>query len=350
MSETPTTGAGRSEDTDAAYDRRARQIIARIDREVRAGQQRPSSPHDLPIWLAAMTASLAHASWRQYKAALVAHAETMAETDASWQSILDGLDRLRWSSADSQPAKRRPLRTSARKVKAAKVDRLERLRARLVMHDSKAAAFMTATWTTGLRPIEWAGAHLDCIGDRWRLHVHNAKHTNGRAHGQHRTLWFDALDFQHVMAIRQTIGAFKNAVARNAVPSLQEQIARAFRTANDALWPCRKKSITPYTLRHQFAARLKLVHRSEEVAALMGHANDVTAFTHYGRRSRSESGDVGPPLPKPDPTEVARVKLARSAGLEQLAKSKLKRLSTANTDGDPNVELEDDFAPRRQAP
>ncbi len=341
MSEAPTVGAGRSDDTDAAYDRRARQIVARIDREVRVRRQRPLNPDDLPIWLGAMTASLAHVSWRQYKAALVAYARTMAATDASWKPILDRLLGLRWSKADSQPAKRVPLRTSARKVKNAKTEQLQQLKARLAMHNTMAAAFLMATWTTGLRPVEWAGASFDHVGDRARLRVRNAKSTNGRSHGQHRTLWFDALGFQHIMAIRQTIDAFSAAAARDAVAALQEQIERAFRTANDALWPRRKMSITPYTLRHQFAARVKLAYPSEEVAALMGHANDVTAFHHYARRSRSKSGDVGPPLPKPDRDEVTRVRLARSAGLEQLAKIKSRQLSTENIQSDPPVERMD---------
>ncbi len=225
MSEALTGGAGRSKDTDAAYERRTRQIIVRVDREVRASQQRASNPDDLPIWLAAMTASLAHASWRQYKAALVAHAETMAESDASCQPVLDRLVGLRWSSADSQPSKRRPLRTSARKVKAAKTEQLQQLQARLTMYNAMAAAFLVATWTTGLRPVEWAGASFDHVGDRVRLRVQNAKSTNGRSHGQHRTLWLDGLGFQQVMAIRQTINAFEEAVARTAVEALQEQIS-----------------------------------------------------------------------------------------------------------------------------
>ncbi len=338
MSKAATVVPVRTRETTAAYDRRARQIIARIDHEVQASEQRPLCPEDLAIWLATMAASLAPASWRQYKAVLVAHAETMVEINARWQPILDRLTALRWSSADNKPVERRLLRTSARKLKAASTDRLEQLRARLAMHDPKSNAFLTATWTTGLRPIEWAGAHLDSVSDRWRLRVRNAKATNGRAHGESRTLWFDAINFQLVMAIRQPIDAFKEAATRNEVTALQEQIERAFRTANDALWPLRKKSITPYTLRHQFAARVKLAYRSEEVAALMGHANDITLLTHYARRSRSKSGNIGPPLPKPDPVEVARVKLARSAGLERLDRIKSKQLTTADPQGDPAVE------------
>ncbi len=267
------------------------------------------------------------------------------KADASWRPVSEQLAGLRWSSTENLHAKPRPLRTSARKLKAVKVGRLERVKVWLIMHHPTAAAFLMATACAGLRPVEWASASFDHVGDRFRVRVRNAKHTNGRAHGEFRTLWFESLDFQNIMAIRQTITAFREAAGRNAVDAMQEQIERAFRTANDALWPRRRKSITPYTLRHQFAARVKLAYRSEEVAALMGHATDLTAFTHYARRSRSTSGDVGPPLPKPDPVEVERVRLARSAGLEELARIKAKHLSTAATNTDPAVKGARDTGP-----
>jgi integrase len=343
-------GATRTKETDADYDRRARQIIARLDRDFLAIERRPSRPEDLPPHLASLAGTLAHSSWRQYKAALVGFARARAEEDADWHRVHEGLVELRWSSANSDQAKIWPKRTSARKLKTPRAEHLETLRGHLALAHAIAADFLAATWLCGLRPVEWAGASFEAVGDLWRLQVRNAKSTNRRSHGEFRTLWFDSINFQQIMAVRRTISAFGKAAACGAIGAHQEQIERAFRTANDALWPRRKKSITPYTLRHQFAARVKLVYRSEEIAALMGHANDVTAFTHYARRSRSQSGDVGPPLPKPDTDEVARVRLARSAGLEKLAKSKLKRQSKAEKDVDPAIEQPDDFESRYRAP
>jgi integrase len=343
-------GATRTKETDADYDRRARQVIARLDRELLAIERRRSRPEDLPPHLASLAGTLAHSSWRQYKAALVEFARTSAEEDEDWQRVHEALTALRWSSTSADSATIRPKRTSARKLKTPKAERLEQLRVHLALAHPMAADFLAATWLCGLRPVEWAGASFEAVGDRWRLRVRNAKSSNRRSHGEFRTIWFDSINFQQIMVVRRTISAFGKAVACNAVGALQEQIERAFRKANDALWPRRKKSITPYTLRHQFAARVKLVYRSEEVAALMGHANDVTAFTHYARCSRSQSGDVGPPLPKPDTNEVARVRLARSAGLEKLAKIKLKRQSKADKDIDPTVEQPDHFESRYRAP
>jgi integrase len=325
-------GATRTKKTDADYDRRARQIIARLDRDLLAIEHRRSRPEDLPPHLASLAGTLAHSSWRQYKAALVEFARTRAEEDANWQRVHEALTALRWSSASVDSATIRPKRTSARKLKTPKAERLEQLRVHLALAHPMAADFLAATWLCGLRPVEWAGASLEAVGDRWRLRICNAKCTNRRSHGEFRTLWFDSINFQQIMAVRRTISAFEKAAACDALGAQQERIERAFRTANNALWPRRNKSITPYTLRHVFAASAKLAYPSGEVAALMGHANDVTAYHHYGRQSRKRSGQVGPPLPAPDPEDVARVQLMRTAGLEKLAGVRNWKLSAIASD------------------
>lgn len=340
---------GQTDETKAAYHRRANQIIARLDRELQASEQRCWTPDDLPRYLATLMPALRHRSWRQYKAALVAFARTQVVIDASWQQVLDRLVALRWSSADNPPAKCLPPLTSAKKAKSPKSDHLEKLRIRLELDNEIAAAFFKATLLAGLRPIEWAGTSIDSVDDRWRLRVQNAKTTNARSHGEFRTLWFDRLDFQQVMAVKQTINAFKAANARSAVANLEEKVERAFRSANNALWPTRKRSITPYTARHVFAARVKLAYRSEEVAALMGHADDQTAFHHYGRQSRKKSGVVGSPLPKPDPEDVERVRLTRAAALEKLANSKKKSPATQKPDDDPDLDDPDGLQPEASA-
>jgi hypothetical protein len=44
------------------------------------------------------------------------------------------------------------------------------------------------------------------------------------------------------------------------------------------------------------------------VAALMGHASDVTASRHYGRPSRDGKGMGNLPIAVADPEEVARIR------------------------------------------
>jgi integrase len=319
MTDTIPVVPARTGATEAAYNRRVTQIIARIRRERRSDPPRRLRPDDLLAWLDGKVPSLAHSSWRQYKAAISALVTKKAESDPLWLPVLDQIAAMRWSSSDKPPKTHLPLRTSARKAKSAPMEKLEALRTRLATHNPAAAEFLLAAYSTGLRPVEWAGATFDRVGHRWRLKVRNAKATNGRSHGHFRTLWFDEIDCTLIDAIRKTICRFKEAAARNAVAALQEKTERAFRRANEALWPRRTRSITPYTLRHLFAARLKAAYPSEEVAAIMGHAVDVTAYEHYGRPPRSNSGPSEKSLPKADPEDVARVRRVRETGLEWLA-------------------------------
>ena len=89
--------------------------------------------------------------------------------------------------------------------------------------------------------------------------------------------------------------------------------------------------ITPYTLRHACGARLKATYTSAEVAALMGHRSDLTAYTHYGRFHEAKGGGL-PPLPKADPADVANVRLDKDANLQRLAKAKMKPVTIAGVD------------------
>jgi hypothetical protein len=233
------------------------------------------------------------------------------------------IDAMQWVSDTSMPKCNRKMQASATKEKCPSNEDLDRLRGWLTLHNTEAATFMNAALLSGLRPTEWRTANLTYVGDRAVLFVKNAKATNGRAHGTHRKLWFDALTFQQVQAIRNTISMFVNIASRAEYDALLERLQRAFRHAAMALWPRRKRHITPYSLRHAFAARIKLVYQPEEVAALMGHAVDETAFSHYGRRRKKSARDQGLTLPKADHGDVARVKQRQGKNLERFASAKI---------------------------
>lgn len=68
-----------------------------------------------------------------------------------------------------------------------------------------------------------------------------------------------------------------------------------------------------YTTRHMFAAAAKDACLSgvcsrEELAALLGHATDATASTHYARPSKNGKAKRPLTLPIADPSEIARVR------------------------------------------
>ena len=124
---------------------------------------------------------------------------------------------------------------------------------------------------------------------------------------------------------------FRKAWKNDGYEALLERMQSAFRHAAATLWPRRRRRITPYSLRHAFAARVKLVFEREEIAALMGHGVDTTASSHYGRRHRGASGGHRWLLPKADPHDVARVRheYARSLAALETAKAKAKAASDA---------------------
>jgi integrase len=67
------------------------------------------------------------------------------------------------------------------------------------------------------------------------------------------------------------------------------------------IWPTREKTVTPYCLRHQFAADLKSSGASDEdIAKAMGHTTTETAQT-YGTARQSRGTSV-----QPDRVKAAR--------------------------------------------
>lgn len=312
----------RTTSTEMDYARRARQLVTRLACELGMADSNDVCAADVVRYLDQRRADVAPRSWRVYKASLSAFARDRARAEVDWHEALMAIEAMRWSSANSAPKGRRPKRTSARKDKSPTDERLEQLKDWLTLHNTEASAFLSATLLTGLRPIEWRAARLVHVGDRLVLLVRNAKATNGRAHGKGRRLWFEALNFQQAKAVRTTIAMFRKVWKYDGYDALLERLQRAFRHAASTLWPRRRRTITPYSLRHAFVARVKLVFEREEIAALMGHGVDTTASSHYGRRPRRTSGGHRWLLPKADQRDVARVRQEYTSSLAALAKAK----------------------------
>ena len=93
---------------------------------------------------------------------------------------------------------------------------------------------------------------------------------------------------------------------------LQKKLADVMHRMVRRTWPMLKKNYSLYSTRHEFAALAKLYYEMNDestsslaVAALMGHASDVTASTHYARFN-------GKKLPPDLIVAVARLPLASS--------------------------------------
>ena len=174
-----------------------------------------------------------------------------------------------------------------------------------------AALWLVCTRVTGLRPCEWEHAVLDGRA----LKVTNAKATQQRAHGEHRTIDLHMAKKELV----ELLGSFLKIVQEqqgyqfeafyNRVRDLIADVSR--RTLSK-----RKRYPTLYTARHMFASMAKANLSKEGVAALMGHASIDTAGRHYAA-ARYARGGV-PLEVMPVPQDIEAVKRLNSS---RLAKS-----------------------------
>lgn len=340
----PRSGARRPRQakTEADYAKRARQLLTRCATEIARPEQRHAVTWaEFVTWLLALRPGVVATSWQQYKsasvflleraidlktAALAAVSESgemraLATSLATMQTALRDLQ-----AAGTEGCLRTTRRTSSRKAKLfdeadrhAIVAEAERIHSR---YAGDLADCLLAAKRCGLRPAEWAGTRLVPSDDPavLVLRVPNAKADTVRAHGPARTLVFERLPEVERRAVERWVRRISDPTLD--APRLIKALGDCLHGITRALWPRRTKHITLYSARHEFAALAKVRYRPAEVAALMGHASDVTATDHYGRY---RAGALPPGLqtlldrlPKPDPSEILRVRRKLSVKLDRL--------------------------------
>lgn len=179
------------------------------------------------------------------------------------------------------------------------------------------AAWFISTMLTGLRPCEWEAARLS---NDYRmiktLIVVNAKNTNGRSHGQTRTLVLSGITDQQMVVLEKHMSTVrKNAQDPGGFDRLYHNCRTCIRSAADHLWPNRTKHATLYTARHMFSADAKTAFDKVGVAAMMGHASIDTAGENYAP-AWSGSGGVGV---EPSEQDVAAVTSLNLVKLETIS-------------------------------
>jgi hypothetical protein len=264
----------RSAKTEAAYARRAKQLLARFSADDRYTGDWRDDPMEFCRWFSELRNTLVGASWRQYRAAMVYFMERHGPREC-----------VRYLHA-LPPAPARPA-LAGRRIRCGKTRRLAPDELRQILDalsptarrwDRLLGLWLVAGVLTGLRPCEWADACLE----GYTLFVRNAKATHGRAPGVNRRLDLRAMsDFEResVRAMTEAVGALENFEV--AYAGCRLRLARVVRR----LWPRRRRRPSLYSARHQFRADLASAGRSAvEQAALMGHISTRTAEWHYGRR------------------------------------------------------------------
>ncbi len=252
-------------------------------------------------WLIHLLSTMRPATRRQYRAAVV-----FALREQRMRAMEQLVARLR---TPVQLSARLPRRTSARKAKSMSKQDWVVLSAKLSQSPGRwhllAERWLFWGMCTGLRPAEWQGASLAIDashGYGFALHVANAKHSQGRAHGIERILHL-RLDRDEIWALEQFMR-----LVQAAYPQAYAGCRRAVSSTARSLWPKRELRPSLYTARHQFCADLKASGLlPPDIAALMGHASADTHQTHYGKRRCGRPEGI---VVEPDECDVGRV-LAR---------------------------------------
>ena len=237
------------------------------------------------FWSSTMTQE----SWRSYRAALIFTAELYLQEEKIDQKTFDRIEKALLTTKGKN-RKDVELRTSAKKQKSLSIKDLKKIDKELSKSKS---IWSTATrlWLrsgilTGLRPIEWRTAEMITENNTYTLSVKNAKNTNDRANGDYRHLNLNHLSEDEISIIKnhlKIISQFKD--SKESWQSLYNGCSNLLREKNKIIFPNKKRRPTLYSTRHQFSANAKASGcKPEEVAALMGHASDLTAQMTYGKK------------------------------------------------------------------
>jgi hypothetical protein len=315
----------RSDQTLEAYARRYNQLVAKLRRSIArsSGQDEAEvkvTPARLATFLIDRKSHYAACSWRVVRSSVIWAMEEIAIGAEPLHVKEIGAAIARLLAEEPEPDENRPIVTSRTKAKGCSLDDAYRIRHAALATRAPAgvdlATYVNAARLTGLRQCEWAHAILrksERPGHMWELVVANAKNSNGRTHGPHRTLYWTDLSPDLARDVLEWIAVASSpdyATRLDTIGKLLNKLTRK-------LFPCRTERPTLSSMRHEAVARWKAHYcrrgKSDEehrmalatVAALMGHGSDESATKHYARAS---SGSAEFPVPAADPVEIARVR------------------------------------------
>jgi hypothetical protein len=296
----------RTPGTEAAYRRRALELARRCRKNLGLHNHERLDYRRFTGWLITQKGEWTRETWRQYKAATAFFLEELVRQhqDATAEEALETLLKTGTDGCMTKST-----RTSGSKLKRFPVNDYRRIEQHLQGHpapwNQDLRRWLTAGILTGLRPREWGQTLWTDRNGEPALEITNAKATNGRAHGVTRTLLLGNLTEAERVVIREHVERAQVWANADQFAHFQRGVAATLGRAVRSLWPRRAQRVTLYSARHQFSANAKASgFLPEELAAMMGHAVDITAARHYGRKVTGfEIVRV-----RPDPKEVERVR------------------------------------------
>lgn len=273
----------KTEDTKNVYFNRAKQLIKRAKKDLDIPLENDLDLRQLVMWLEGHKKQISRSSWRQYKSSVIFY----LEENINNQDAQESLEFLH--NISSKGALKYTEKTSSLKLKKITLDDWNKIDNFLSIEQKKwypeLRHWLRASIITGLRPVEWKNAELIEYNGEIALKIQNAKNTNGRSHGDTRTLVLKNVSHDDMHSIKTHIYNINTFIQMDSYNYFYNGCAIALYKACRKCWPRRKRHITLYSTRHQFSANAKSSGFSRaEIAALMGHAVDITATIHYGRK------------------------------------------------------------------
>ena len=308
----------KTEDTKKAYKVKALSLAKKAKKELEIPTYEDLSLKQFVGWLCAYKNILSYASWKLYKASVVYFIEE------NYPEEIEVVEKLKEITPDTKVKK--TLQSSNKKLKKFPVSDFISIISFLEKSNYKNNVelknWLYAGVLTGLRPVEWANASLS--HDMSKLIVKNAKNTNGRSHGDFRTIHLTYLSDLEKKYIQEHVKTANYYQQLEQFDKFQKSCGDLLRIVSKKLYPKRKQHPCLYSLRHQFAADAKASGLSrEEIAALMGHAVNDTATNHYAKKQMGKSFT----RVRADPEEVLRIKKVFSGELflEKVYKNNKKK-------------------------
>lgn len=273
----------KTEKTKKAYINRAVLLLKKVGKLYNQDET-IVDPRQAVIWLKRNSKNFTKNTFRQYKSALIFYFIHELKSSVA----LEAAEYL--ATLSSEPCPEKSSKTSSKKSKHLNKTKYEKLLSYLLTRNNKydqyLICWLQAGLLTGLRPFEWLSVALVDYNGQLALNIKNAKNTNGRANGDTRLLLLTGMSEMEINIIKQQIYNIQsNAYDDHSYNQFYSSCANSLAKANQELFGKGKKNITLYSARHQFSANAKAANVGRDaLAALMGHATEETAATHYGKK------------------------------------------------------------------
>lgn len=307
---TPSVGGKtRSEKTHKGYIERGQQLVKRYRKQ--AGLSTSNiltiDPVHFVNWLFSIKPTVTADAWRPYRQSAKAVLATIPHDDTEKAIAMIDADITEAAETSTREPPSAPVvmadgraklprRTSALKEKRFPKKDFDQVVNYLKYFSKSKHAEILADWmmagvASGLRPIEWQATDLEIKDDPestfgrhvW-LYVVNAKATNGRGNGAHRTIDLSGCRDETVAAVKRMSEAGMQWLVDGEYDQMQSQCSQLLYTVSNKLFRKRQKVYALYSLRHQFVANAKTYHDPASISAMCGHIVTDTAITSYGKK------------------------------------------------------------------